>query len=354
MRVLIDIGHPAHVHFFKHAIALLEQRGHDVLITSRDKECALQLLDELGLTHTPLSTLKKGGLLGLGLELVRRNLALYKVVRRQRPDIMLAIGGVSIAQVGRLTGIPSLVFYDTENAKLQNALTYPFASCVIVPRCYETWLPAKRHVRYPGYHELAYLHPRRFQPDRKLAVEAGLDPQRDNFLLRLVSWQANHDVGEQGMDHTLSLRLVEKLRPLGRLFITSEAPLPEILKPYAYRGRVADIHHLLAFCRMYLGESATMASEAAVLGVPALYIANTGRGYTNEQEARYGLVTNIRRLDWQRIDTEIDKALSLDEQELQRRHRRLQQETLDVAQFIVDCAEDYPGFLEHYRQSRST
>ena len=35
-----------------------------------------------------------------------------------------------------------------------------------------------------------------------------------------------------------------------------------------------------------------MASESAVLGVPAIYIDNEGRGYTTEQENKYGLVYN--------------------------------------------------------------
>jgi len=40
----------------------------------------------------------------------------------------------------------------------------------------------------------------------------------------------------------------------------------------------------MAYCRAFIGESATMASEAAVLGVPAVYAAETGRSYTDEQE----------------------------------------------------------------------
>jgi hypothetical protein len=53
------------------------------------------------------------------------------------------------------------------------------------------------------------------------------------------------------------------------------------------------LHHFIAFCTTLVGESATMASEAAVLGVPAFYIADTGRGYTDEQQRRYGLVENF-------------------------------------------------------------
>ena len=37
MKLLVDMGHPAHVHFFRHAIRELESRGHEVRITARDK-----------------------------------------------------------------------------------------------------------------------------------------------------------------------------------------------------------------------------------------------------------------------------------------------------------------------------
>ena len=67
---------------------------------------------------------------------------------------------------------------------------------------------------------------------------------------------------------------------------------------------------MLAHCRAFVGESATMASECAVLGVPAIYAAQTGRGYTNEQESRYGLVTNLRLLEWGSMQTAVDQILA--------------------------------------------
>ena len=53
---------------------------------------------------------------------------------------------------------------------------------------------------------------------------------------------------------------------------------------------------------MIVGESATMSSEAAVLGVPAVMIATTGRGYTDDQERRYELVRHF-------TDDEYDRAV---------------------------------------------
>ena len=53
------------------------------------------------------------------------------------------------------------------------------------------------------------------------------------------------------------------------------------------------IHSVLYFAKLFYGESATMASESAVLGTPAIYIDNDGRGYTNELESKYKIVFNF-------------------------------------------------------------
>jgi len=353
VRILIDIGHPAHVHFFKQPMRLLKEHGHEILVTSRVKEIAIELLNELGIEHKTLSSIGKGGTIALLKELVVRDARLYRVVKQFKPDIMAEIGGIFIAHVGKLTGIPSLAFYDTENAKLQNALTYPFASCVIAPRCYQSWLPAKRHIRYPGYHELSYLHPDHFTPDRLVALDNGLSGQGDTFLLRTVSWQANHDIGENGWSRELLERLVSLLSDHGKVLISSEAVLPEKLRQYAYSGNPAQIHHVMAFCRGYIGESATMASECAVLGIPAVYAAETGRGYTDEQEQKYGLVKNIRELNWTNMKLATDWLLGMNKRKTIAARENLLEDTIDVAKFIVDCIEMFPEPLNKFQQGIS-
>ena len=96
MRILADLLHPAHVHFFKHAIWEWQRQGHQVLITSRDKDVALTLLDEYGFDHNVLSTAGKG-LPRLLWELVTRSIRLLRVARSFRPDLM--VGGISVDQV---------------------------------------------------------------------------------------------------------------------------------------------------------------------------------------------------------------------------------------------------------------
>lgn len=338
MKFLFDLNHPAHVHFFRHPIRILKERGHEILVTSRIKEIALPLLDELGIQHVVLSAQKGSGALALLKELVVRDTALFKVAKVFRPHAMASIGGTFIAHVGFASRIPSLVFYDTENAKLQNLITYPLASRVIVPRCYQTWLP-RHHARYDGYHELSYLHPDYFVPSREVAIENGLDPDRENFFVRTISWNANHDLMESGWSSGLLRQLVFYLSGHGRVHISSEAQLPADLNPFQYAGKVSEVHHLMAHCRMVIGESATMASESAVLGVPAIYAATTGRGYTDEQEARYGLVKNVRQLDWDGLRQAVEKMLQTPQAEWCRRREQLLADTIDVAAFVADTLE---------------
>jgi predicted glycosyltransferase len=287
MRVLVEILHPAHVHFFKHAIAAWTRRGDEVLVLSREKDCTNDLLTACGIPFRSISSIgsRKWQLLP---EMVVRDFRMVRAAREFRPDVLVGIMGVTIVQVGRLIRRPAVVCYDTENADLTNRFVYPLAHSVCTPTCYQA--PVRgRHVTYPGYHELAYLHPRRFQPDRKVVESLGIDPGRPFFILRYVSWQASHDLGEQGLGAGFKRKIVGLLARRGRVLITSEAPLPEDLAPYHFPLPPAPMHDVLAFSRLRVGESATMASEAAVLGVPALFISDTGRGYTDE-ERDYGLV----------------------------------------------------------------
>lgn len=332
--LLVDVCHPAHAHFFRQPITLWQAIGCRVHIAARDKDVALPLMREFGLDCVTLGSTGKGALSLLG-ELVRRDIALYRFARRVKADVITGLGGIFAAHAALAARIPSVVFYDTEIATLQNRLTYPLASLVAVPRCYSGWTPAHT-VRYPGYHELSYLQPGRFTPDRDRALAAGLDPERPTYLLRLVAWTANHDFGDSGLPPDAVHSLVRRLEAHGRVVISSESPLPDDLAPLRYTGKVSDLHHLMAFCRGYFGESATMASECAVLGVPAVYAANSPRGYTDEQESRYGLVHNARTLDAAALARAGDWLLAQDPAAVAARRAALLAETIDVAAFVAE------------------
>lgn len=49
MRIVVNIGHPAHVHLFKKVIQILKANGHDVLVTARNKGITLDIMYKLGI-----------------------------------------------------------------------------------------------------------------------------------------------------------------------------------------------------------------------------------------------------------------------------------------------------------------
>ena len=173
MKLLIDILHPAHVHFFRNFYTEMIERGHELLITARAKEISLELLENYGLPFKLISR-QKTGTLGLASEMIKRTYRLSQIVGEFQPDAMTGIMGPSIAVAGALHRVPAVVFYDTEFAAQTNWFTYPLAHSVCTPDCYQRKVPGT-HVTYAGYHELAYLHPNRFTPDpEKLSAFASI------------------------------------------------------------------------------------------------------------------------------------------------------------------------------------
>jgi predicted glycosyltransferase len=336
MRILIDILHPAHVHFFRHFHAEMTDRGHELCITARDKDRSIELLEAFALPYQQISTQRSGG--RLMVEMIQRTGRLLGVARRFRPDVMTGIMGPSIALAGALTRVPAVVFYDTEFAVQTNRFVYPLASSVCTPDCYQARVRG-RHVQYPGYHELAYLHPRRFQPDPARLEAFGVTAGEPYSIVRFVSWQAVHDRRERGLTLTQKRRLTEVLQRRGRVLISSEAPLPPELTNLAVRGPVEEIHHLIAHAQLVVGESATMASEAAVLGVPAVFIATTSRGYIDDEERRYGLVRHFTEDAYDTAVSTIEELLAKPRAEFATARHQLLEDKVDVTTWMVEYFE---------------
>ena len=340
-RILVDVTHPAHVHFFRHLIHQLEAAGHRVLVTGRDKDVLVDLAHRYGLEIEVFGKARPGAL-ALGAELLYRQSRLGRLVAKFRPSAMMAVAGTFVSAVGRVTGTPTYVFYDTEHARLSNLLAYPFATCVYVPEAYASRI-RWRHERYAGYHELAYLHPRRFTPDPSVRALAGLGPEEPFSLVRFVGWQAAHDLGHKGLGDSAKRRAIEALSEHSTVLISSEGELPAELESMRLDLPVERLHDLMASAVLVFGESGTMPSEAAVLGTPGVYINPLRLGYLEEQERDYGLVFNYRPAD---IDRAIQKGREIlasgDRESFRSAARRLTSDKIDVTDMLFRIATELP------------
>jgi len=344
MRILVDIKHPAHVHIFKNVIKRLSAMGHRVLVAARKKDMTLDLLDAYGIPYVPISSIGPSKF-ALVREFLTRLFRTYRIARNFKPDVFLDETGITTAPIARMLGIPSLVLNVTENARITNFVAHTCCTEYITPQSYKR-KPRKKNVCFPGYHTLSYLHPKYFTSDpgvlRHVNVEEG-----DTFtVVRFVSW-ASHDLNHRGISEALKIRAADEFLRFGKVFITSETPLPRALERFQLILPFEEIHSLLYYASLVFGESATMTSEAAVLGTHAVYVDDQELGFTDDQEKRYGLVHTFSE---SREDQELAIAKGVEilrdgkiRAVGKKKRERLLEHSIDVTEFFVNEVLKYQG-----------
>jgi uncharacterized protein len=344
LRILVDIGHPAHVHLFRNAMRILEKNGHSVVITIRDKDITAKLLDLYGFPYTVASVARKGTL-GLAYELFEHDWGVLKVAKRHRSQILMGTS-VAVAHAAPLIGAKSIVFGedDASVAPTFVRLTYPFAHAIVTPTCLNED-HGKRHIKYNGYQKLAYLHPKYFSPNPEVLSKLGVAPGEPYFIMRFVSLQAAHDKGEAGLSLEARKILTDRLSQYGRIFITSETPLPAELEPYRYKISPDSMLDAIAFAKMLVSDSQTMTAEAAILGVPSVRCNSfVGRiSYLEEMEHKYALTYGFKPDQQEAMFSKVDELLTQSNlsQIWQERRNSMLAEKIDVTAWMVNMIENF-------------
>ena len=123
----------------------------------------------------------------------------------------------------------------------------------------------------------------------------------------------------------------------------AESKLPDALRALEFPLSPDKLHDVLAFCDLLVGDSQTMAAEAAVLGTPSIRISSwAGRlSILGELEERYGL-THAFRPDQTaaalaQLDTWLAQPRARDN--LVANHQRLLADKIDVADWFTRFIE---------------
>jgi len=125
--------------------------------------------------------------------------------------------------------------------------------------------------------------------------------------------------------------------------LTSEIKLGEEFEKYKVRVPTTDFHSFVYFATMYIGEGAKTASEAAVLGVPSIYVSTTRRGYLDELEERYDLAYTFKNRE-QAFEKAVELLKDGDvKNKWQRKRERMLSEKIDTTKFMVEFIENYPA-----------
>lgn len=355
LKLLVDIGHPAHVHLYRYFISEMEQMGHRVFVTVKDIPAAKELLDIYSIKYMDLGK-KRDSIWGKGLHQLRYNLKTFNVVRKEKIDYGIG-SSITLAHVSRLTGMKSFIFDDDDNEvePFFVKFVHPFAHCILSPDCLRFQRNGKRDITYAGYHELAYLHPNRFIPDPGVLRDAGLKAGETFFVMRFNVFKAHHDSGIRGLSLKQKLQLVEMLKKKGKILVTTERDMEPELRRYRVKVSPAGIHSLLYYAAMFIGDSQTMTSEAAVLGTPAIRCNSfVGRiTYLEEEEHKYKLTFGFKPGRFEQMVRKIEELLAMPDlkEEWQKRRRQMLRDKIDITAFMVWFIEHYPESLQVVREN---
>ena len=294
MRYIFELNHPKHYYQFKYVMRMLQEHGHEVLVLARDKDVLLNVLNEEDVTYELFGLHKKKMLQKVfGTFSIIRNY--MRIVKRFKPDVIVSKASLYGCHCAKHVGCKSVIFPDSEVVKLTNKRVVPLATLVVTPETFGLNYGDK-HRRIKGLFEDCYLVPSVFTADANVVEQYGLE--KPYAVFRFVGWFANHDVNNSGFTLEEKQQLVNAVLPFMHVYLSSENELPKDLECYKLPTPASMIHSVLSEADLYLGDSQTMATEAALLGTPAIrsnsFVGDHDMTNFKVLENKYGLLRNVR------------------------------------------------------------
>lgn len=272
MKILIDIGHPAHVHYFKTIIKRMKDE-HTFVVTARSREYVAELLKANDIEYVSRGK-GKDGFFGKLLYMVFATNFIFWKCFKKTPDLFLSFSSPYAAQAAFLLRRPHIALNDTEHTdKTHGLFTYPFSKAILTPFVYNSDIGPKQ-IRFKSTMEFFYLTSNVFKVDPSIHEFLDIKSSDKYVVLRFISWSAHHDFGHSGLSIEHKREIISFLKDGFQIFISSEGTLEQEFEQYKIKIPPEKMHDVLANASLFIGESGTMASESAILGTHALFISS--------------------------------------------------------------------------------
>lgn len=349
MKYLFFFVHPSKFHVFRNTINALIAKGHDVEILITSKDILENLVKEEGWKYKnifPEGRKIKGipSYLSSGINLFRTIYRLYKYTFKKKYDLFITDD--LLVYIGKFKSVPTIAFTDDDLSVTKLfSIVLSKATHILAPDITNIEKFTFKKIPFPSYKELAYLHPKVFTPNREIvnSLNIGLEPF---FIVRLVSLSAYHDVGMKGLSNLQVRKLIEVLEKYGKVFISAERNLPQEFEKYRLNINPNYISHYLYFAKLFIGDSQTMTSEAAVLGTPSFRCNDfVGKiSVMEEKEFKYGLSYNYSPSRFEEMLQKIEELLQKTnlENEFANKRTKMLNEKIDLSSFLIWLFEYYP------------
>jgi uncharacterized protein len=348
MKYLFFFVHPSKFHVFKNTINTLISRGHQVEVLITSKDVLEDLVKSEGWNYKnifPEGRKMKGvpPYISSAINFFRTIFRLFRYTKGKKYDLFVTDD--LLVYLGKWKNVPSIVFNDDDLTIVkQYALVLSQATHILSPDITKAGKYTPKKIGFPGYKELAYLHPNVFVPDIKIVAQ--FNPElAPYFILRLVSLRAYHDVGMKGLGDKEVKELISLLEKHGKVFISSERPLSSDFEGYRLQIEPSQIAHALYYAKLFIGDSQTMTSEAAILGTPAFRCNDfVGRiSVMEEKEVKYGLSFNYPPSRFDEMLSKIQELLDGEnfEQEFEQRKQKMLNDKIDLSAYMIWLFENY-------------
>jgi len=356
MKILFYLHHPAHFHLFRNVIDNLKKAHHKIIVLATNKDILEELLVKQGVEHKfVIRTGRKNTKLSMAIRLFKQDFHLLKCCLKKKPDLLVGTSAAN-AHVGKLLNIPSILLNedDIQVVPAVGRLAYPYTKVILTPNTCNVGKFTQKTCTYSGYHELAYLHPNNFIPKIDIAKKY-ISLEKPYFILRLAKLGAHHDKDINGISDEIAKSLIDLLSQFGSVYITSERRLIGSFEPFRIQINPIDMHHVMAYAKIYIGDSQTMAAEAGVLGVPFIRFNDfVGRiSYLDELENKYQLGFGIKTSEEEKLLSTIKELLKITNlKELyQERRQKMLSEKIDYAAFLTWFISNYPYSVDTMKKT---
>jgi len=280
-KIMIDVLTPKQALLFGKVKEKLEEKGCEVLITSR-KYVELTNIFKLSRIKPVIVGRHGGGsLYGKLASSLDRMTRLLKLVRKISPDLVLSFSSPEAARVAFGLGIPHVSVNDSPHSTHVARLTVPLSRKLLTPRVVgkKAWLKygisGKDIVTYGSLDPVAWL--KGFNPSKRILRKYGLI-EGEYVVYRPEEYRASYlNVRRLTLETVSKVFLKDKHLAGLRIVIVPRYEIETYRRFFKKHDIVVlkhgeDTRSILFYSKGFIGAGGTMSVEAVLMRVPAVSI----------------------------------------------------------------------------------
>ena len=199
---------------------------------------------------------------------IKKTLQALIFLKEQKPNFLVAVGDFVLALTSKLLGIPNAIFYDDYEFKVNYRLSRLFGNKLVVPFP----LPKEKKVsKYYSFKELAYIHPKHYEPNPDIIKNLGLFEDKYIFIREVAGISLNYsNLAENSLIRPIKYIHKKGLKIILSLEDKTKSP---IYAPYCtiLEEPLEDVYSIMKYALFCISSGDSMARESALLGVPTIY-----------------------------------------------------------------------------------